>query len=1009
MSKRFLSGINVTGSAALNTVADAGSNTDKFLVLDSSNVVSYRTAAELYADLGIGSLPSGYTSTLKHEVKAGQTISKGQAVYVSSSDGTNMIISKASNVSEATSSKTMGLLETSLSTNGKGNVITEGLLAGLNTNGATAGDPVWLGVDGALIFGLANKPYAPAHLVFIGIVTRANANNGEIFVKVQNGFELKEIHDIDLITTTPIDGHILGYNGTLWVNKTIAGWLGYTPANDASVVKLSGAQTVGGLKTFSASIIANIGVLLKNGAVSALNGYTAIGGSSSNGIEIVFSPGGSTQSLLFQTSAAYSYTFPTATGTIALTSDLNSYVPNTRTLTINGTTYDLSANRSWTISANQNARTEYEFTTNGSTATYTATYSVGQVDVFYNGSKLSSAEFTATNGTSVTLAFTPPSGQVVEVVAWETGGGISNSRTLTINGTAYDLSANRSWTIDNASLGAQPQLNGTGFVKVSGTTVSYDNSTYLTTSSALSTYMPLSGGIFTGTTRMDGSGGTTPSITMIFNSGINRLLAPLLRLYGATNETSNYVELFGSLATQNRTIQLPDASGTIALTSNLSSYLPLSGGTLTGALSGTSATFSSTVTGSRFNSGGAGYRITAFGTLSQTVSGEMTILGHNVVADQSAANTVTVLNGGWYSSMIKMYYNEGITFHTSETVFSANAIYPMASTERIRITNGGTLGIATSSPIGGVFKLQVGDGSADTRAIIVSNQVYQLGFRNGAGSPVFYEGSDTSGNKIFSNNAGSELMRITTNGHFCIGTISPVSLGGSLGLTMGTTTSGRNIVLYSSSNGNNGLIQFIDLNGNDGLQIGSSTVDSYFYSYRDKPMEFFTNGTKRVTIQGDGQTRFQSSIILTNGQINSLGTGGGGQPMYLNFAGNGAVYAGSSYAVLYAGSDRRIKSNIENAEPTLNKILGLTPRTFKYKERPEFTNYGFIAQELEEIMPELVKTSEGITICNGEEIVNQKSIESYGLAWASILVKAMQEQQDLITELTEKVNALENK
>jgi hypothetical protein len=1005
MSKRFLSGINVTGSAALNTVADAGSNTDKFLVLDSSNVVSYRTASELYADLGIGSLPAGYTSTLKHEVKAGQAISKGQAVYVSSADGTNMIVTKASNVSEGTSSKTMGLLETSLSTNGKGNVITEGLLAGLNTNGATAGDPVWLGVDGALIFGLANKPYAPAHLVFIGIVTRANANNGEIFVKVQNGFEMRELHNYQEGSVQNNDVIVYESSTSLYKPKTIATILGYTPANDASVVKLSGAQTVGGLKTFSASIIANIGVLLKNGAISGLNGYTAIGGSSSNGIEIVFSPGGSTQSLLFQTSAAYSYTFPAATGTIALISDIPSltgYVPNTRTLTINGTAYDLSADRSWTISANQNARTEYEFTTNGSTATYSATYTVGQVDVFYNGSKLSSGEFTATNGTSVTLAFTPPTGQMVEIIAWETGGGISNSRTLTINGTAYDLSANRSWTIDNASLGAQPQLNGTGFVKVSGTTVSYDNSTYLTTSSALSTYMPLSGGIFTGTTRMDGSGGTTPSITMIFNSGINRLLAPLLRLYGATNETSNYVELFGSLATQNRTIQLPDASGTIALTSNLSSYLPLSGGTLTGALSGTSATFSSTVTAASLSTGNAGLSVSSWGFLTQTVSGQMTILGHNVAASPSVVNQVNVVNGGWYSSMIKMYYNEGITFHTSETVFSANAIYPMASTERIRITNGGTLGIATSSPIGGVFKLQVGDGSADTRAIIVSNQVYQLGFRNGAGSPVFYEGSDTSGNKIFSNNAGSELMRITTNGHFCIGTISPVSLGGSLGLTMGTTTSGRNIVLYSSSNGNNGLIQFIDLNGNDGLQVGSSTIDSYFYSYRDKPMEFFTNGTKRVTIQGDGQTRFQSSIILTNGQINSLGTGGGGQPMYLNFVGNGAVYAGSSYAVLYAGSDRRIKSNIQNAEPTLNKILGLTPRTFKYKERPEFTNYGFIAQELEEIMPELVKTSEGITICNGEEIVNQKSIESYGLAWASILVKAIQ-------ELTEKVNALENK
>jgi hypothetical protein len=56
-----------------------------------------------------------------------------------------------------------------------------------------------------------------------------SAGSGEIFVKVQNGFELKEIHDVDLITTSPINGHVLGFNGTLWVNKTVAGWLGFTP------------------------------------------------------------------------------------------------------------------------------------------------------------------------------------------------------------------------------------------------------------------------------------------------------------------------------------------------------------------------------------------------------------------------------------------------------------------------------------------------------------------------------------------------------------------------------------------------------------------------------------------------------------------------------------------------------------------------------------------------------------------------------------------------------------
>jgi hypothetical protein len=179
---------------------------------------------QLSALLFLGSTGAAtYTSTLKHIVKAGQAINKGQAVYVSSADGTNMVVSKASNVSESTSSKTMGLLETTLATNGQGYVITEGLLAGLNTNSANVGDPVWLGVNGDLIYGLANKPYAPAHLVFVGIVTRVNTNNGEIFVKPQNGFELKEIHDVDLISNTPANNDVLTYDSatSLWKNKQI--------------------------------------------------------------------------------------------------------------------------------------------------------------------------------------------------------------------------------------------------------------------------------------------------------------------------------------------------------------------------------------------------------------------------------------------------------------------------------------------------------------------------------------------------------------------------------------------------------------------------------------------------------------------------------------------------------------------------------------------------------------------------------------------------------------------
>jgi hypothetical protein len=169
--------------------------------------------------LSIDQVPaSGYTSTVKHEVRAAANLTKGQAVYVTGSNGTNMLVNAASNSAESTSSKTFGLLAQDLSTNNLGFVVTEGILSGLNTSSAQQGDPVWLGTNGSLIYGLTNKPHAPAHLVFIGIVTRVNSNNGEIFVKIQNGFELDELHDV--LISSPQNKQLLSYDSStgLWKN-----------------------------------------------------------------------------------------------------------------------------------------------------------------------------------------------------------------------------------------------------------------------------------------------------------------------------------------------------------------------------------------------------------------------------------------------------------------------------------------------------------------------------------------------------------------------------------------------------------------------------------------------------------------------------------------------------------------------------------------------------------------------------------------------------------------------
>jgi hypothetical protein len=238
-------------------------------------------------------LATGY---VRHEVKAQVAINKGQAVYVVTADGTNMIVGLASNDAETTSSKTMGLLAATVAINGKADVVTEGLLAGLNTSTATIGDPVWLGTNGNLLYGLANKPYAPAHLVFLGIVTRVNNSNGEIFVKVQNGFELDELHDVRISGATTgqllrkdSDGlwknwtanyitaaALVGYATEAYVNSAITTLVNSAPATLDTLNELAAA--LGNDANFSTTISTALGNRLRvdigtQGLTSTQQGY----------------------------------------------------------------------------------------------------------------------------------------------------------------------------------------------------------------------------------------------------------------------------------------------------------------------------------------------------------------------------------------------------------------------------------------------------------------------------------------------------------------------------------------------------------------------------------------------------------------------------------------------------------------------------------------------------------------------------------------------------------------
>lgn len=801
-----------------------------------------------------------YTSQVQHSVKLAQAMTIGTPVYVSGSTGqagTNMLVSKASNASEGTSSKTLGLIAFSGVTNDIGFVITEGLLSGLDTSSAGAvGDPVWLGPNGTLIYGLLNKPYAPDHLVFIGIVTRKQQNNGEIFVKVQNGYELDELHNLsvkdaadgDMIkyvastglwtkiaaTTTNItEGTNLYYTDARvntyltannyatqsYVGTAIANLIDSAPTTLDTLNELAAA--LGDDPNFATTIAASIGgkLSLTGGTLTGALGIATNGNTlsiNSDGLTIVNSTWGTVYGKFIKNSTAIDIwaSGPSTAGLLALSLDpyhgtstfstsvtatsfiksggtssqflkadgsidSNTYitgitssnvttalgytpVTNARTITINGTTYDLSADRSWTIASGvtsfntrtgaitpatgdyttaqvtesgslyfttARARTSISLTTTGTSGaatydsatgilniptyqggvtsfntrtgaitlsstdvtdalgftpassvssssrtiqTYTATanqttftvtggYVVGLVDVYINGIKLSTSDFTATNGSTVVLATGTGSGNIVEVVRYNTAFTATNALrqitefTATAGQTTFSVTynpglvdvfyngsklASSDYTATNGTsvvlgfsavlndaievvaysyaVGAytgQAQLNGTGFVKVSGTTVSYDDSTYLTTSAASSTYVPYTGA----TANLNlGSNNLTSNNVYVngdpFNysggalrfrqevaapagqSGHNSISAQSSGHHFSSSQGGSFKNfLFDPSSLTDVTLRsytMPNASGTLALTSDLSSYLPLSGGTLTGSLSGTSATFS---------------------------------------------------------------------------------------------------------------------------------------------------------------------------------------------------------------------------------------------------------------------------------------------------------------------------------------------------------------------------------------------------------------------------------
>ena len=148
------------------------------------------------------------------------TITKGQVVYIFGASGDRASVKLAKNTSDTFSSKTLGVVRADIAAGQAGWITTQGQVSGINLGAYSPGDILWLdSVAGGFT---KVKPVAPKHSVFVGVVERANAGNGLIYVKPQNGQELGELHDVKL--TSPTNNQVLSYTAAtgIWENKTVS-------------------------------------------------------------------------------------------------------------------------------------------------------------------------------------------------------------------------------------------------------------------------------------------------------------------------------------------------------------------------------------------------------------------------------------------------------------------------------------------------------------------------------------------------------------------------------------------------------------------------------------------------------------------------------------------------------------------------------------------------------------------------------------------------------------------
>ena len=215
---RYVAGNEVGGGVAWN---DVTGKPVTFPPSAHTHPISEVVGLQTLLDDANGTKLNQATVKLVRKASAG-TITKGQVVYIVGSQGTHLTVELADADSEATAATTIGVAMGNITSTVEGYIIVQGFLDGLNnlpTASFTDGAALWLSsTSGGWT---TTRPTQPAHGVFLGwVVSASNGSAGRAYVKVINGQELEELHDV--LITSPTNDQVLTYETSsgLWKNKT---------------------------------------------------------------------------------------------------------------------------------------------------------------------------------------------------------------------------------------------------------------------------------------------------------------------------------------------------------------------------------------------------------------------------------------------------------------------------------------------------------------------------------------------------------------------------------------------------------------------------------------------------------------------------------------------------------------------------------------------------------------------------------------------------------------------